>query len=224
MVRLCVCCLLGLGLATSAGAHFVFVVPDKDGSTARVVFSDSLEPDENVPISKIAATKLTLRSADGKPEALTWKKGEHSLDLKLPGKGVRVVQGTTDYGISTREKDNPYLLRYHPRAIVGTPTEAIKPDEKQPVELIPVFADGKVRFLAAARGKPLANAEVNVLIPGSKSQKAKTDSKGLTETFDAPGRYGAWVRTTEKKTGELDGKKYNEVRSYATLVVDLPAK
>ena len=224
MTRLFVCCLLALTLAASAGAHFVFVVPDKDGSSAKVVFSDSLEPDENVPITKISATKLTVRSADGKPEALSWKKGEHSLDLKLPGKGVRVVQGTTTYGIFAREKDNPSLLRYHPRAVVGTPVEAMKPDEKLPVELIPVFADGKVRFLAAGKGKPLADAEVVVLLPGSKSQKAKTDGKGLTEAFDAAGRYGAYVRRTVKQAGAHDGKKYTQIADYATLVVDLPAR
>src|SRR3954453_19851468 len=63
-------CLLALALGTTAGAHFVFIVPDKDGSAARVVFSDDLSPDENVPVSKIAGTKLTLRAGDGKPAAL----------------------------------------------------------------------------------------------------------------------------------------------------------
>lgn len=152
-----------------------------------------------------------------------WKKGENCYDVKLTGKGVRVIQGTTDYGVSTKSKDNPYLLRYHPRAVVGAPKE-MKPDAALVVEIIPILDAGNLRLLVAAKGKAVADAEVNVMLPGGKKQKTKTDTKGLTESFDAPGRYGAWVRHTEATAGEHDGKKYNEVRNYATLVIDLEGK
>ena len=82
---------------------------------------------------------------------------------------------------------------------------------------------GTIRFLVASKGKPVAGIEVGVMLPGGKKEKAKTDDKGLTAAFDAPGRYGAWVRHVEEAGGELDGKKYEQVRSYATLVVDLDA-
>jgi uncharacterized GH25 family protein len=218
-------CLVALALCTTAGAHFVFIVPDKDGSSARVVFSDDLGPDENVPVSKIAATKLTLRAGDGKPAALDWKKGDHCYDLKLSGKGFRVIQGTTEYGVLTKGKDKKetFLLRYHPRAVVGVPAEPMKPDAGLPVEIIPVFQKGKLRLLVAAKGKPLADAEVNVILPDNKKQKAKTDAKGLTDAFEEAGRYGAYVLQSEDKSGERDGKKYDQIRTYATLVVNLPS-
>ena len=226
MYRILACCLILLALAGTAGAHFVFIVPDEGGSTARVVFSDDLSPDEAVPVSKIASTKLTLRSGERKPTALDWKKAEHHYDVKLPGKGTRVVQGKTEYGVLTKGKDKKetFLLYYHPRAVIGTPKEAMKPDADLPVEIVPVFADGKLRLLVAAAGKPLADAEVTVMLPGDKKQSKKvtTDKKGLTEAFDGPGRYGAWVRHSEARSGEHDGKKYDEVRHYATLVVTLP--
>ncbi len=50
----------------SADAHFPFIVPDDKGESAKVVFSDSLEPDTSVNIEKIANTKLTFRDATGK--------------------------------------------------------------------------------------------------------------------------------------------------------------
>ena len=47
----------------------------------------------------------------------------------------------------------------------------------------------------------------------------------VTPGFAAAGRYGVWVRHVETQAGERDGQKYEEVRRYATLVVDLdPAK
>jgi uncharacterized GH25 family protein len=218
-------CLLALALTTTAGAHFVFVVPDKDGSSAKVVFSDDLSPDENVPVTKIAATKLTLRSGDSKPAALDWKKGDHCYDLKLSGKGFRVIQGTTEYGVLTKGKDKKetFLLRYHPRAVVGVPAEPMKPDSELPVEIIPVFEKGKLRLLVAAKGKAVADAEVNVILPDNNKKKAKTDTKGLTDAFEEAGRYGAYVLQSDDKPGERDGKKYDQVRNYATLVVSLPA-
>jgi uncharacterized GH25 family protein len=222
-MRRLLACLVALALSTTAGAHFVFIVPEKDGSSAKVVFSDDLSPDENVPVTKIASTKLTLRAGDTKPASVNWKKGEHCYELKLSGKGFRVIQGTTEYGVLTKGKDKKetFLLRYHPRAVVGVPAEPMKPNAELPVEIIPVFEKGKLRLLVAAKGKPVADAEVNVILPDKNKKKATTDAKGLTDAFDESGRYGAYVLQSEDKRGELDGKKYDQVRNYATLVVDL---
>ena len=89
-----------------------------------------------------------------------------------------------------------------------------------PLELIPVVDDGKLRFKVVAAGKAMAKAEVTVLIPGEeKSKVVVTDDAGLTSTFDKAGAYGAYARIVETKSGELGGKKYEEVRNYATLVV-----
>jgi len=68
---------------TAAQAHFVFIVPDATGAGAKVVFSDSLSPDENVPIAKIANLKLFLRDAsgnnhDGKIVGAMWVRADGS--------------------------------------------------------------------------------------------------------------------------------------------------
>ncbi len=55
----------------------------------------------------------------------------------------------------------------------------------------------------------------------ARPKTAKTDDAGLTTAFAQQGRYGAWVRYWQDKAGERDGKKYEQVRHYATLVVDV---
>ena len=69
----------------------------------------------------------------------------------------------------------------------------------------------------------VADADVTVVKPDVSKVKAKTGPNGLTEAIDGTGRFGAWARYFEAKAGELDGKKYEEVRHYPTLVADVPA-
>ena len=67
---------VAIGSVSVAQGHFPFIVPEGKGETAKVVFSDSLEPDTKVNIEKLAGTKLVLRDAAGKETPLEWKKGE----------------------------------------------------------------------------------------------------------------------------------------------------
>jgi hypothetical protein len=48
-------CLLACALAAGpARAHFIWIVPDgPEGTKAKVVFSDNLEPDADVPLANI---------------------------------------------------------------------------------------------------------------------------------------------------------------------------
>jgi hypothetical protein len=131
-----------------------------------------------------------------------------------------------NYGVMQKGDAKPYLLAYHPRAVVGTiPANGGKVDSL-PAQLIPVAAGGKVKFqFVSTGGKPIADAEATVLLPeAGKKEKAKTDKDGFTKEFTGAGRYGVWVKYTDPTPGELDGKKYDEARHYATLVVDVPAK
>ena len=86
---------------------------------------------------------------------------------------------------------------------------------------MPVTADGKTKFQLLLVGKPVADAEGSVLKPDGTKEKVKTDKDGFTPAFDATGRYAVWLRHTEAKAGEHDGKKYEEIKHYATLVADV---
>jgi hypothetical protein len=216
-----------LALTSAASAHFPFLVPDGP-STGKAVFSDHLKPDKDVPVDRLANTKLVVIT-DGKAAELTWMldKAANCYTFEVPGSGPRVVVGTTEYGVLQRGDSKPFLLTYYPKAVFGdlpAPERATAGD-KVPLELVPVATGGKLRFKALAGGKSLARADVIVLVPGESTSKAvATDDAGLTPEFDKPGAYGAQVRQIEAKAGDKDGKKYEEVRRYATLVVTLSGK
>lgn len=204
--------LAALLIASAAQAHFVFVVPAKDGKSVQVVFSDDLDPDTGIALEKYSAIKLHSLSGD-KEAALDLKKGEGFLKADLAD--AQAVRGKLVYGIG---KGTPaYLLVYHPKAVIGKPGKHSHAE----LEAAPVVASGKVRFRLLAKGEPVADSEGSVILPDGKKEKVKTDKDGFTKEFDASGRYGVYLRHIEKKKGDHGGKKYDEVRHYATLVFDL---
>jgi hypothetical protein len=81
-----------------------------------------------------------------------------------------------------------------------------------------------VKFQFLVGGKPAADADGSVTLPDGKKEKVKTDKDGFTAAFDATGRYAVYLKSVEAKAGEHDGKKYEQVTHYATLVADTPAK
>ena len=214
-----------LTIAAVAHAHFPFLVPDGPGK-GKAVFSDTLKPDDKgVPVDRIANTKLVVL-ADGKATDLVWvlDKTANCYTFDVPGSGSRIVFGTTNYGVFQRGEGKPFLLHYYPKAVFGE-LSAPEAGDRVPLELVSVASGGKLRFKVLAGGKPVAKTDVTVLVPGEpKSKDVTTDDAGLTPEFDKAGMYGAQVRKVEEKAGERDGKKYEEVRHYATLVVTLGAK
>ena len=210
-------------LPVVACAHFPFLVPDGP-SKGKAVFSDTLKPDDKgVPVDKIAGTKLAvLASGKAADLTLTLDKAANCYTFEVQGTGSRIVVGTTDYGVLQRGEGKPMWLRYYPKAIFGDipAVENATAGPIVPLELVPIVDGGKLKFKALAAGKALAKAEVTVMIPGEEKTKVVvTDESGMTAAFDIAGPYGAYVRQVEAKSGEQGGKKYEEVRNYATLVV-----
>lgn len=219
MNRLLVSLVAFAACAAAAHAHMVYVVPAKDGQSVTVVFSDSLDADEKVKMDKLAGLKLFAR-ADGKDAPVEYTKGDHSFAAKLP-KGASVVYGTAAYGLLSKS-EKPTLLVYHPKAVLGGATgKAVTVGEAAALEIVPVTEAGKTRFLLLAKGKPVAAAEGTVVLPDGTKEKVTTDKEGYTPGFEKTGRYAAYFKLNESKGGEHDGKKYEEVRHYATLVADL---
>ncbi|MBN9120642.1 MAG: DUF4198 domain-containing protein [Planctomycetes bacterium] len=220
MYRMIGAAVVGLFAVGAVRGHFQFVVPDAKGESAKVVFSDDLEPDTNVNVEKIASTKLTLRDAAGKEVPLEWKKGDGFYAVNVPGRGDRVIYGVTDYGVLQKGDDKPFKLAYYPKATIGS-AAAKAVGEKLALEVVAEPAMGKVRFQVLAAGKPLADSEVTVMGPSGGKRAVKTDKDGYTPTFDGAGRYGVVAKRVEAKAGEHAGKKFDEIRSYATLVCEV---
>lgn len=230
-MKRCLLSLVMLVLLTSlARAHFIWIVPDKDGKSAQVIFSDTLTPDDPKLLPKIAKTELHLRKNDGTTVALKWKEAKDAYLIEVPGEGRRTVIGTCPYGVVQRGKAEPFLLIYHAKAEVVAGSIVAPVGDSVATKLMPLeivresstdTQPGQYRVLW--QGKPLADAEVVVVPPGddAKTAERKTDKDGLFDLgFSKPGVYGLRARHVEAKKGEHDGKEYKEVRHYATFVVN----
>lgn len=213
--------LLTLAVAPlAASAHMVYVVPSADGTAVTVVFSDNLEPDPKVKMEKVAGLALTAVTADGKPAAAALKKEDHRFTAALPA-GAKIAFGDVTYGVLTKT-EKPTLLVYHPKAVLaGADAKTAIVGEAAELELVPVTESGKTRFRLLAKGKPVADSEGTVVLPGGTKEKAKTDADGYTPAFTETGRFAAYFKVNESRSGEHAGQKYDEVRHYATLVADV---
>jgi uncharacterized GH25 family protein len=213
-------CLLAVAPA-AALAHMVYLVPAADTASATVVFSDTLEADPAVAAAKSKGLTLTARAADGSESPVTLTAAEHHLDAPKGFGNAALVHGSVTYGLMSRGETSS-LLVYHPKYVAaGVTGSAATLGAKCPLEIVPVTAGGKTRFQLLAAGKPVANAEGSVRLPDGKKEAVTTDAEGYTAPFTGPGRYAAWLRHTETKAGEYEGKKYTEAKHYATLVVDV---
>ena len=219
--------LLALVLAAPAAwPHFVWIVPEDNGA-ARVIFSDSLKPDSADLMAKIAKSEVFVRDEAGKTSPLKWKDEKEAFRLTPEAAGQVLLGSVTRYGVIQRGESEPFLLNYYAKAQLAAkaPGAASKaastPWEKLPLEIV---AAGPRKFAVLWQGKPLANAEVAILLPGEeKSAEAKADAKG--EFAVPPGKagvYGLRAKHVEKTPGELDGKKYGEARNYTTFALNLP--
>lgn len=214
--------LVVLGAAvTTARGHFIWIIPDADNK-AKVVFSDTLAPDGNVDIKKIGRMKYCVRNAAGKVNPTTATLGENAYLINLLSGDARIVAGVCDYGVLQRGDSKPFHLIYTAK-LLFQPIDA-KPLDELPLEIVPVSNDAR-RFVVLYKNKPLPDAEVVILPPdGAKETTLKTDAQGeFTIANLKAGTYGFRARHIAATSGEQDGKKYEEVRTYATLVMKLGA-
>jgi uncharacterized GH25 family protein len=207
-------------VAIPAHAHFIWLVPQKGGA-AQLVFSDELAPDENVPITKIAQTQVFARSAKG-DVAITKKENKDNYALSFELKDDVEIGGVCQYGVLAKKGD-PYLLNYYAKTTIGTPDAKSalgKGWSKLPLEIVAV-AGSKTDYQVLWQGKPTTDVEVVAMIPGVDEARKPTFAKTGTFNLGAlpatiKGPIGIRARYIEKKSGELKGEKYTEVRHYTT--------
>ena len=210
--------------AALAQAHFVFVVPDAGGGTAKVFISEELKPTGEVDLSIISGAKLRLLDSAGHEVSLPMLKGADAYTVALSGTGTRVIHGVVDLGLTQSRGPKPYLLIYYPKSILGNAFDGKSnlPDQT-PVQIVPSGKPGALKLQLLVRGKPQPDSEITVILPDNTQKKLKTDAMGQTDLLTETGRYGAWARSWEQTAGQRDGKKYEEIRHYATLVFDAAA-
>jgi hypothetical protein len=211
-----------------AQAHFPWIVAvDGKPTEVEVLFSDSLKPDNPELLQRIAHTKFVGRPASGGNERPidAGKPGSEHWRFKVPDQLSSIV-GVCEYGVLQRGDSKPFLLNYYPKLhVAGTlsPTR-VPPALEFGIELRK--GDGIGLFLLF-NGKPVPNAEVAIIdVATGKTSLAKTNKEGdLEQEFSPKRRHAFRALQTEAKAGEKDGMKYEEIRHYATLVIEpMPVK
>jgi hypothetical protein len=224
---------LGLVCAVPVRAHFIWLLPSEpDAKTpaVRVMFSEDLRFFDPDLLTKIASTKLFVRDADGQTKAVKAAIKKDEFTAAMPGAGLFEVGGVCRYGVVQRGKSEPFLLHYYAKTFIlpdKKPTAAValleKAWDKLPLEIVPVSSlTDRPTVRVLWQGKALAGAEIVLLVPGrEKNVEGKTDKDGLfpLPAPTAAGLYGIRVLHKEAKEGKFNGKKFKEVRHYATLTL-----
>ncbi len=220
-----------LATAPLARAHFIWLVPDKDGASAQVVFSDTPQPDDAKLLEKIAGTKWFARMPDGKTEALQWKQEKDGYRLTTPSARAQLLGGVCSYGVVQRGKMEPFLLTYSTTVVLGAPPRnefVYQAWDALPLQITLGSGDGReciVYRTVSGKMVPVADAEYVLHVAGQeKPIEGKTSKQGVIELPKAAGLCAVRVRHVEKKEGTHDNKEYKEVRHYATLAFDAGAK
>ncbi len=216
------------GLATAqAQAHFLFIrigPPAEGGRAAEVYFSEQAEAGDPQFIDKIAQTQLWLQTAPGKWEPLKVHKGTDRLRAHVPASGSLVVAGSCQYGVLARPKRVPFLLCHYPKAFAGNPEELnrMQPLGKTPLEVMATVEGGQVTFVALRDGKPIPNARFTTVDAKLANEQLTAGEDGRATWKPAPGRYSVYTSAIRKEAGEAGGKKYEEIREFATLAFTWP--
>jgi len=212
---------IAFAVTPAAHAHFIFVVPGTDGTTARIILSETLEVDNDVDSGLVDRVTLVKRDGAGSEGALELVRDGDARLVRLPKHMTGAVHGTLTHGVM-KHGPKPFLVVYHPKACFGNPFgSAGRIGKAAPAELVPAGHPGAARFQLLAAGEPVADATVTMLLPDGDVEEVKTDAEGHTPTFKQVGRYGAWARHIVAVSGEHDGEAYVEVRHYPTIVMDV---
>jgi hypothetical protein len=221
---------IGIGglLASPAHAHFLFIrilPPAEAGRAAEVYFSELVQAGDPRFIDKIARTELWLQQTPGRFVPLHVHKASDRLRAWLPEEGTSLVVGRCVYGVLARPKQTPFLLRHFPKAVAGSPAELNKMQayDKLPLEIVAAFEDDGVRLTALKDGKPVPHAEFVTVDANLMNVELTADEQGRARWRPpAAGLYSVYTRDTRKESGDANGKKYEEIRDFATIAFTWP--
>ncbi len=214
--------------AAPAPAHYLFVrvlPPAEAGRFAEVYFSEQAEAGDPRFTDKIAHTQLWLQTEPGKFRPLKTHKAEDRLRAAVPPSGGLAVVGACEYGVLGRPDRPAFLLRHYPKAVAGGADDlnALRPCDQVPLEIVAAFDGERVTFTALRKGKPLPGAVLNYIDQELKGDKLTAGDDGRAAWKPpAPGRYSVYTQFNNKESGEAGGKKYQEIREFATLAFTWP--
>lgn len=224
-------CVVTVGLiaavhANTARAHFLFLrvgAHAEAGRSVEVYFSEFAYAGDARFIEKIKPTTLHVQAKPGQFQPLVVKPATDRLRAFLPPSGSVSVSGELVYGVLKREV--PFLLRYYPKGVSGSPEKlnAMTARKGSPLEIVANWSETGVTLTALRHGKPLPGALFTTVDIDLVNEELKADKNGrVSWKPDAAGYYCVYIRATDKQAGEHGGKSYTEIRDFATLCFRWP--
>jgi hypothetical protein len=217
-----------LAAAPPAEAHFLFIritPPAEGGRAAEVYFSEQAAAGDPRFVEKIVHTRLWRQTEPGKFEPLDVRKAADRLRAHLPSSGSASVTGVCEYGVLTRPGERPFLLRYFPKGLAGEPDElnGLQPRPGAPLEIMATLGDKSIELTALADGKPIPDATFHAVDQDLAEEDITADADGrATWKPKAAGTWSIYVKRVTPDAGERDGKRYEEIRDFATVCLPWP--
>lgn len=220
--------LLVATLTLSAQAHFVWVAISQEGSTASLYFGEGPFPSEADLLDNVASAEAFARTADGKYVPVKLRKkidddGDGSWTVTQDGANWQVMEAVCDYGVLAKG-DAPFWLKYYGKYADSSTLEdrTLCESEKLTLDVVPSKTDEGIQFQAFFHGKPVQGCELVIYDDTADPQKLTTDSRGTVLLKDLkPVIYSVRAKWVEDKAGEKDGKKYDSIRHYSTISLNL---
>ena len=92
-----------------------------------------------------------------------------------------------------------------------------------PLEIMPTFADEGVTLQVLYDDKPVPHAVLTTVDVNLQNEELKADEAGRVRWKpEADGVYSVYVKHVTPTSGEKDGKRYTEIREFATLAFNWP--
>jgi len=227
MKRLLVAMAATASIGSTASAHFVWI-ESQPGDAGLLIRSGFGEPDGWDPdlVDRMGKSTFRLRyGSELKPTTLPLHDGEKEYRADVSGPAPDAVLGTTDFGVIQFGGNPPSWLRYTAKHLVGTP-DAWHDDQPTKDLRIEVLArrDGdRVVLKVLHLGKPAVGAVIKTFPAEGDSATLTTDASGeAVWEAKAAGTYACYVGVTTPEPGDVDGKKYDALKDYATLTFRLP--
>lgn len=228
LARICCAAVVFVAGTRSADAHFLFIritPPAEGGRAAEVYFSEQASAGDPRFIEKVAHTTLWRQATPGKFKPLDVRKAADRLRAHLPSAGSVAVVGVCEYGVLARPGEPAFLLRYFPKALAGKPEEVNRFERRPglPLEIAAAVHDDFVELVALADGQPLSDALFHAVDSDLAEEEIAADAEGRARF--KPGHAGTWsiyLKHVTPTAGEKDGKRYDEIRDFATVCFTWP--
>jgi hypothetical protein len=208
-------------------AHFLFLLPGANRQPAQVILSNAPQPDPTADLRNLGTSEVIAWTAPGvrSETTLTPKYDEKSQTLAFPAqlRGLDALSMSLTRGVANRGEGHRWLIRHHAfwQQSAGSATR----ETGLPLAVQALKSGDGIVFRADFGGKTLTNHDLLVYEPGETRPKVmKTDLKGDSAQFSKPGIYAVRVALTDPTPGEHEGLRYQVVKHYSTLVVELAPK